>query len=142
LTKSQSEGIGDFTQRLLAYEDVVGDPSGVNNSSAFRASEKLRRSLCILAGIHGYRTLLVRALTLAKRKAGSLSTVQVKPDGSLEGLGDLSNDQAAEAGLTLIAQLLELLETFVGGSLTRTLAHDVWPDLPRDDPNSGNAKST
>jgi hypothetical protein len=142
LTKSQSERIGDFTQRLLAYEGVVGDPSGVNNSSAFRASEKLRGSLSILAGIHGYRTLLVRALTLAKRETGSLSTVQVKPDGSLEGLGDLSNDQAAEAGLTLITQLLELLETFVGESLTRMLAHDVWPDFPGDEPDSGKLRSS
>jgi hypothetical protein len=142
LTKPQSEKIRDLTQRLLAYEGAAGDSSGTNNCPAFRASEKLRHSLSTLTGVHGYRTLLVRAVTLAKRETGSLSTVQVKPDGSLEGLGDLSNDQAADAGLTLITQLLELLETFVGGSLTRTLAHDVWPDLPRDDPNSGNVKST
>jgi hypothetical protein len=68
--------------------------------------------------------------------------VEIEPDGSLRGLGDLSNEQAAEAGLTLITQLLELLETFVGESLARTLAHDVWPDLPGDDPNSGKVIST
>jgi hypothetical protein len=34
------------------------------------------------------------------------------------------------AGVTLIAQLLGLLDAFIGQDLTLRLVADVWPDLP------------
>ena len=54
-------------------------------------------------GAGGFRALLARALTLAKTEAHGLSAVQIKRDGSLEGLSELHNDEAAEAGGVLIA---------------------------------------
>ena len=90
-------------------------------------SEKLRRPLSTLAGSSGFRSLLARALTLAKAQDPRLSAVQVKPDGSLEGLG--SGDQDAESGVILIAQLLELLVTFIGEGLVMNLVLDSWPNF-------------
>ena len=90
-------------------------------------SEKLRRPLSTLAGSSGFRSLLARSLTLAKAQAPALSAVKVKPDGSLEGLG--SEDQDAEAGVILIAQLLGLLVTFIGEGLVLSLVLDAWPNF-------------
>ena len=92
-------------------------------------AEKLRRPLVTLTGIAGFRSLLARALTLAKAQAPALNIVQIEPDGSLAGFG---NDEAQieEAGLMLIAQLLGLLVTFIGERLMLTLVRDAWPDLP------------
>lgn len=90
-------------------------------------SEKLRRPLSTLAGSSGFRSLLARAVTLAKAQDPRLSAVQVNPDGSLEGLG--SQDQDAQAGVMLIAQLLELLVTFIGEGLVLNLVLDSWPNF-------------
>lgn len=95
--------------------------------TVLRVSEKLRRPFSMLAGSGGFRSLLARSLTLAKAQAPALSAVQVKPDGSLEGLG--SGDQNAESGVILIAQLLELLVTFIGEGLVLSLVLDSWPNF-------------
>ena len=125
-----SPKIREFAQRLVAYEAVGDNPSGANTSAGFRVAEKLRRSVSTLAGSSGFRSLLARALTLAKAKVPRLSAVHVKPDGSLEVLRELGNqDQAAEAGVILIAQLLGLLVTFIGESLMLSLVLDAWPDF-------------
>jgi hypothetical protein len=39
----------------------------------------------------------------------------------------------------LVAQLLSLLVTFIGEPLTIRLVHDVWPDVPVDNPSSREA---
>lgn len=94
-------------------------------------TEKLRRPLVTLTGIAGFRSLLARALTLAKAQAPDLGTVRIEPDGSLAGLSDPGNQaQVAEAGVILIAQLLGLLVTFIGESLMLTVVREAWPDLP------------
>jgi hypothetical protein len=65
-------------------------------------------------------------LTLAKREAPALSVVQVKPDGSMEGL----EGAAGAATPVLVTYLLSLLITFIGDTLTMRLLYDIWPDLP------------
>ena len=126
-----SPKIQELAQRLLIYEAAGDNLSEANMPVVLRVSEKLRRPLSTLAGSSGFRSLLTRALTLAKAQVPGLSAVQIKPDGSLEGLSDLGNqDQAAEAGVILIAQLLGLLVTFIGESLMLSLVLDAWPDFP------------
>ena len=95
--------------------------------AVFCVSEKLRRPLSTLAGVRGFRLLLARALTLAKAQDARLGGVQVNQDGSLEGLG--GGDQDAEASVLLIAQLLELLVTFIGEGLVMNLLLDSWPNV-------------
>jgi hypothetical protein len=120
----------DFAARLLADEAAASTPSQVGVPVAFRVCEKLRRPLTTLAGAVGFHSLLLRALTLAKRDAPSLSTVQIKADGSLEDNDvkqELDNHED-EGGVLLVAHLLALLFTFIGETLTLRLMHDVWPD--------------
>jgi hypothetical protein len=63
----------------------MATPSEAKMLVAFRVCEKLRRPLTTLAGAIGFQSLILRALTLAKREAPSLSAVEVTADGSLTG---------------------------------------------------------
>jgi hypothetical protein len=121
-----------LAQRLLAYEAVAGGNSELTESAAFRVCAKLRRPLITLAGVAGFRSLLSRALTLAKAEAPSLSAVQVAADGSLKGLDELASqtdkEQARDEAAILIAQLLGLLLTFIGEGLTLRLIQNEWPE--------------
>ena len=127
---SPSPKIRELAERLLVYEAARANLSEPNMPAVLCVSEKLRRPLSTLAGSSGFHSLLARSLTLAKAQAPGLSAVQVKPDGSLEGSTDLgSQDQDAEAGVILIAQLLGLLVTFIGEGLMLSLVLDAWPDF-------------
>lgn len=126
----------DLAQRLLAYETDSGNASGVDVPAVLQVSEKLRRPLSTLAGVAGFRALLARALTLAKTQTPSLKSARVMPDGSLDGLTGLRREEASQAGILLIAQLLELLTTFIGETLMLRTVQDGWPDLAFNDSNS------
>ena len=131
----------DLAQRLIAHESAAGKASEPTRLAPFRVCETLRQPLCALAGVVGFRSLLSRALTLARTEAPSLSAVQVAADGSLQGLDDLEpqidKDQAREAGLILVAHLIGLLLFFMGEGLTlRLVISEVLPHL-RFLPTSG-----
>ena len=129
-----SPRIRELAKRLLFYEAGPEEPSWADMTLGSRVGEKLRRRLGRLIGIAGFRTLHARALTLAKAQVPVLGTVQIKLDGSLGGLSDLGNEeQAVEANVVLIAQLLTLLVNFVGDDMTLSLVHDVWPDCSVSD---------
>ena len=129
-----SPRIRELAKSLFLFEAGTDEPSCANMPPGYRVGEKLRRHLTRLTGIAGFRTLHARALTLAKGQAPVLGTVQIKLDGSLDGLSDLGNEgQAVEANVVLIAQLLALLVTFVGEDVTLSLVHDAWPDFPVPD---------
>jgi hypothetical protein len=116
----------ELAQRLVDYEEVETSPAVADMHAVCRVCDKLRRPLTTLAGAAGFRSLLARALTLAKQESPVLGAWEVKPDGSLEGL----NGEAAQSGAVLIAHLIGLMNTFIGESLTLRLLHDVWLDLP------------
>ncbi|HUQ91025.1 MAG TPA: hypothetical protein VM120_05030 [Bryobacteraceae bacterium] len=123
-----SPKIRELAIQLLDYE--AANPGDVNIPAVLCVSEKLRRPLSTLMGNTGFRSLMARSLTLAKAQVPGLDAVQVTPDGSLEGLSDPSNnDQHAQTGAMLIAQLLELLVTFIGEGLMLSLVLDAWPDF-------------
>jgi hypothetical protein len=58
--------------------------------------------------------------------------VHVGADGTLSGLDDLvpqkDEDMSKDGGAILIAQLLELLLTFVGEGITLRMVQNVWPE--------------
>ena len=124
--------IRDLAQRLLSLESSAENLSDANTFAALIVTEKLRHPLSILAGTAGFRSLLMRALALAKREAQLLDGVQVKEDGSLEGL----RRQETEACAVLIAHLVGLLEIFIGEPLTLRLLNDIWPDISSVDTRS------
>jgi hypothetical protein len=125
-----------LAQRLLTYEAVAGQNSEPTESAASRVCAKLRQPLITLAGVAGFRSLLSRALTLARVGAPGLSAVLVAADGSLQGLDKLGpqmdKEQAWDGGAILIAQLIELLLTFIGEGLTLRMVQNVWPDASFD----------
>ena len=118
-----------IAQHLLACEARGRNPGDDNAPPAFRVAEKLRRPLSTLVGATGFRALLARAVTLAKAQAPGLGALQVTPDGSLDGLSEIPNGHAPEAGAAVIAQILGLLGVFIGEELTVRLLSDIWPDL-------------
>ena len=131
----------DLALQLLAHEGVAGNTSEPTEFAAFSVCERLRQPLITLAGVAGFRSLLSRALTLARAEAPSLSAVQLTADGSLKGLDELrpqiDTDQAREAGIILIAQLLGLLLRVVGEAMTLQLVtSEILPDF-RFLPKSG-----
>jgi hypothetical protein len=124
----------DLALRLLTYEDTAGKASEPTEFAAFGVCERLRQPLITLAGVAGFRSLLSRALTLAMAEAPILSAVQVAADGSLQGLDELrpqvGADQAREAGIILITQLLGLLVRAVGEAITLQLVtSEILPDF-------------
>jgi hypothetical protein len=124
----------DLALRLLAYENAAGKTSEPTEFAAFRVCARLRQPLITLAGLAGFCSLLSRALTLARAEAPSLNAVQVAADGSLQGLDELrpqtDTDQAREAGVILITQLLGLLVRVVGEAMTLQLVtSEILPDF-------------
>jgi hypothetical protein len=126
----------DLARRLIALE-TSRDPSEGLVGEAVQVCEKLRVPLAKLAGVAGFRSLMARAMTLATAEVPWLDSVQVRADGSLEGLDAAERQQGVvpggEAGVVVVAQLLGLLVTFIGEPLTLRLVHDAWPDAPVDE---------
>jgi hypothetical protein len=124
----------DLAQSLIAHEGAAGQTSEPMELAAFRVCETLRQPVCALAGVGGFRALLSRALALARAEAPNLSVLQVAADGSFEGLDELGRqidkDQVREGGVILVAQLLGLLLTFIGETMTsRLVTPEVRPPL-------------
>lgn len=125
-----------LARQLLAFEATRDHSSEARADVATQVIEELRLRLIRLAGVDGFRSLLSRALTLAKAEAPSLNMAQVSADGSVEGFDGIEEEGAAsQAGTVLVAHLLELLVTFIGAPLTLRLVHDKWPDASMDKAN-------
>lgn len=124
-------------RRLLALEAAADSPGDIQGPPAVRVCDKLRRPLSRLAGIAGFRSLLVRALALASDEVPWLEAVHVTADGSLKGIsemaGQVTQDEMTRGGGVLIAQLIGLLLTFIGEALTLRLVQEAWPELSSDD---------
>ena len=133
-----SPEIQDLARRLLAFEAARdNNSSGARADVAVQVIGELRLHLIRLAGVEGFRSLLSRALTLAKAEVPSLKMVQVRADGSVEGFEGIEGSREAgaegvQAGTVLVAHLLELLVTFIGTPLTLRLVRDAWPDASID----------
>jgi hypothetical protein len=131
-----SPEIQDLTRRLLAFEAAHENSPDERVDAAVQVIEELRLRLIKLAGVDGFRSLLSRALILAKAEVPSLNTVHVNANGSVEGFDAIEQSQeagaATQAGIVLVAHLLELLVTFIGAPLTLRLVRDKWPDASMD----------
>jgi len=124
--------IQDLARRLIALEALCVPVSIAGESEVVRVCEKLRLSFVKFAGVAGYRSLISRALTMAKAEAPSLEPVQVRSDGSLEGLNGIRTSHDVEAAEVVLVHLLGLLVTFIGERPTLGLVRAAWPDEPRD----------
>jgi len=118
----------ELAGRLVALEAATDERPEASGSDVARACEKLRGPIVKFAGIAGYRSLLSRAVVIAKSETASLETLQVRLDGSLEGLRE-SGQMDAMTGIAVLVHLLSLLVTFIGEPLTLVVVSDAWPDL-------------
>ena len=114
----------DWTGQLLASESSRAESHATTAHPSSRVSDRLRVPLSRLAGEAGFRSLLARALFLANAQDASLNAVHIGPNGSLIGFDGGNPAHGAE----VVAQLIGLLVTFIGTSLTRQLVREVWPD--------------
>ncbi len=123
----------DLARSLLSYEAAAGHASEPTESATVRVCDKLHGPLCELAGVAGYRSLLARALTLARAETPSLGALQVTADGYLQDFGERASqsdqDHATEGGVVFTAQLLGLFLSLLGAALTIQLVQDVFPNL-------------
>ena len=129
----------DLAQRLLAVEAASQSASHPHVHEAVRVCEKLQISLTRFAGSDGFKSLLRRALALARADFPSLQTVKFKPDGSLEGYEVLAVDATnggREAAVAITAHLLGLLVTFIGKPFTLRLVREAWPDTSLNEQHS------
>ena len=128
--------IRNLARRLIALEAARTEPMG----EAARVCDRLRVPLSKLAGVAGFRSLLTRALAMAKVEIPSLNGVHARPDGSLGGF-EAGFEGGAEAEVAVVAHLLGLLVTFIGEPLTLGLVRDAWPDAPSTEFNAGSGDS-
>jgi len=120
-----------LAQRLLACESTRLPSLSGSPCRTLLVCEKFKGCLARLGGLAGFRSLLSRALALAKAEVGAdcLGEAVVLEDGAMSGLGH-SGQVATLAEEALVANLLNLLVTFIGEPLTRQLVRDSWPDVP------------
>jgi hypothetical protein len=127
--------IQNLSRQLLDFEMTRSKPS-VDASAMVRVCEKMRGKFSKFMGVIGFSSLLSRALVLAKADVPLLSGVQVRADGTFEGLNEIeqNSDSAAveNAGIVLLTQFLGMLVLFIGETLTLRLVRDVWPDASMD----------
>ncbi len=136
---SGGTAIEELADRLISQEMAAGGASANACVAAARVSERLRRPICTIAGTIGFRSLLLRAVSLAKAEHPVLGPVQVAADGALTGLDMLADRSTDSAVRALIVQFLELLTNFIGEALTLRLLQDSWPELePSHDRTSWN----
>ncbi len=121
-----------LARRLIALESGCDPPSVSGRCEAVRVCEKLRVPLAKFLGLEGYRSLMARALAMAKSECPALNPVQVRPDGSLDEI----DNHDAEAAVVVLIHLLGLLVTFVGEGMTLRLVLDRWPDAAPDEADS------
>jgi hypothetical protein len=128
-----------LAQHLIAYERRLSRSSAPDAPVAFGGVvERLRGPLVTLVGLAGFRSLFSRALALANGEVRWLRACHIQGDGSLEcpaEITQLDKEEVGEGEVVLVAQLLGLLVTFIGETLTLRLLHDVWPAAPINDWN-------
>jgi len=133
---TDSPEIRNLARRLIAFDAAHKNSSEAPVAAAARVIVELRLRLIKLAGVDGFRALLSRALTVAKAEVPSLNMLHVGADGSLEGFDGIEQSHEAgavdQAGIVLLAHVLELLVTFIGTALTLRLVREIWPGATLD----------
>jgi hypothetical protein len=121
---------------LLTTEQ--GDAEGplAERAAAGRVFHKLSQRLAQLIAPVGFDALLTRAVHLSLAEFPFLDGVQAAPntaaliDALCETAANVEPSQAHEGFLTVLGNMVALLDVFIGERLTLGLLRDVWPELP------------
>lgn len=121
-----------FSRRVLREEAALIEPTGAD-AVAFVAYERLRQPLHRIFGAGGCLSLISRTLAMAVVKTPWLGELRARSDGRLEGWAEMKDkpDKRAmvEGEVVLLAELFELLLTFLGPGITLSLVREAWPSL-------------
>jgi hypothetical protein len=126
---SVAPGIRDLAEQILVQENCLDSTAPTRGLAALRVFDRLRPHLARFFGVGGYTALLNRAIALAAQEAPWIGNLRVQADGTLEMPENLAPGDPTEGTLVFLAQLLGLLETFVGSALTLRLVQDIWPNV-------------
>jgi hypothetical protein len=132
-----SPSIRRLAQQLVIGESSPQTPQNNDLDQAVLACEKFRVPLTKLVGTAGFSMLLARAVALAMKQDLSLTPLRVGNDGSLSGIEEVreglnGSHPEHKGGAIVMAELLGLLVSFIGLSLTLTLVCEAWPDAKLD----------
>jgi CheY-like chemotaxis protein len=116
-----------LAKNILAIESLTGR-IGENTPTIFRVCDKMRNPIQNLAGETGFRSILARALILSKPEVPWLFPVKISIGGFFEGLAlaeeKLTPLEISRGETIMVAQILGLLFTFLGESMTYVLLQD------------------
>lgn len=130
-----------LARQLIARERArSSSPPSESDYPALRICEELRIPLTAYAGAIGFRSLLRRALNLARAEEPRLTALMVDDTGVIVVPEDFQAAHppsvAAPIGEALVVHLLLLLEIFIGAALTLRLVHEVWPTVAAKTPKT------
>ena len=128
---SPSASVREVAQKLVSEQ---GRRTG--NGNSLLLNEQLRSSLVRFAGMDGFASLLRRAIVLSSTTIPALRHAKVGTAGQLEGLDRTFTEDrvlSREASIVVTSQLLELLVSFIGESLTRRLVEDACREPSPDE---------
>ena len=135
MTRATSK-LRDFAERLILAGGDKDQISGVK-PQVFIIFETLRPCFSQIVGNLGFSTLLSRALAIASADFAWLRALRVKPDGSLEGLGEskakVSPKEMAEGRAVFLAEFVSLLVGLIGERLVLRLVHQAMPNVSEVD---------
>ena len=85
-----------------------------------------------MLGAQGFQSLLGRAVALAGAKTPWLRSIEANSNGTLGGGLEAKppdGQTLADGEALILEELLSLLITFIGPSMTLGLVQEIWPDL-------------
>lgn len=133
----------DLARNLLDHERGQRDTPAELVPAIEGGFRRLHEHMFNLIGQTGFQALLARAahLTAAEARWIESITIQVAPVLTLQGLAERIEsegaDQTMDGLVLLLANLIGLLCTFIGESLTLLLIGRIWPDVPLENPGAG-----
>ncbi|MEO7714910.1 MAG: hypothetical protein ABIY70_01800 [Capsulimonas sp.] len=127
----------DLAVRLFQSEKADASSLADVRDAARRTFGKLNTHLSSRLGSDGYQALLKRALMLSVADCAWLASIRVAEDGALEETGqafvDRSVNELTDGYVAVMANLIGLLDTFIGRKLSLRVLHSVWPDWAWND---------
>jgi hypothetical protein len=124
---------------MLARESGTDCTASTIATAARRLYEHFAQELTPLVGDVGASAIFARSLHLIQRQLSGLAPVRASDEAQepftrvqrfLEGQ---ESAVAAEVAIAVLTTACELLESFIGDSLTSGLLRQVWPDDFADD---------
>jgi hypothetical protein len=116
---------------ILLLSEANG--TGEDTPPAAQVLERLDTVLWRVAGQAGSRSLMARALSLARSDAPTLVGLRIPATGPFTSaewkLAPTSSFDTRNEQVILVVHVLELLQTFIGERLTIQLVKEAWPDL-------------